>query len=295
METLQYKRKIFEQLVFKVLKNIFLTFGDGSKGWRDAQKRITREAKKSEAFDGSFGFDDRWLKSWDSDLFLKIESYKKRFGPRGHGYWLWKPAIMMWADLLFPSHRIIYVDAGSHFNFDSNQWMKNFGDWLKLSTTEGALAWQLPHNRDQDWCKKELVNYLKPNNEHLSTGQVQSGFIIMSPIIPRRQFLNEWLNIMLEMDGQLVNDYLSVEQELNFTENRHDQSVFSLLWKKYNFPLVIDQSDPILNPKSPILAVRNNTGLTWGTSRTKINFYSRRNSLIDLFIKLINKIRKKFD
>jgi hypothetical protein len=200
----------------------------------------------------------------------------------------------MWADLLFPSHRIIYVDAGSHFNFDSNQWMKNFGDWLKLSTTEGALAWQLPHNRDQDWCKKELVNYLKPNNEHLSTGQVQSGFIIMSPIIPRRQFLNEWLN-MLEMDGQLVNDYLSVEQELNFTENRHDQSVFSLLWKKYNFPLVIDQSDPILNPKSPILAVRNNTGLTWGTSRTKINFYSRRNSLIDLFIKLINKIRKKFD
>ena len=46
------------------MKNIFVTFGDGTKGWRDARQRILGEAKSTNLFDHCIGLDDNWLLEW---------------------------------------------------------------------------------------------------------------------------------------------------------------------------------------------------------------------------------------
>lgn len=277
-----------------MLKNcVFVTFGDGTKGWRDARKRIAKQAIKSEAFEYVFALNDKWLKNWKIETHKFILAIESTFGKRGHGYWAWKPEVLVWADLMFPNHQIIYVDAGSHLNLESSTFMSQLEKWAKISENQGGLAWQLPHHAEKFWTKMELVKFLKPEGRDLESGQVQSGLIMLPPSKKRSILLSDWLYVALSKNGLMINDELQINQTPGFIEHRHDQSIFSLLWKKYKFPLIIDQTDPILNSNSPIIATRNNTSLTWGqTPIWVIKMISRRNLIFDAFYKLLNKLRK---
>ena len=279
-----------------MLKNsIFLTFGDGTKGWCDARKRIARDAIKSEAFEYVFALSDKWLKNWRMDTYKFILDIENSFGKRGHGYWAWKPAVLVWADVMFPNHQIIYVDAGSHLNIESSTFMYKLEKWAELSKNQGGLAWQLTNNAEKFWTKMELVKFLKPESRALESGQVQSGFMMLPPSKKRSILLHDWLNISLSNNGLMINDELQINQIPGFIEHRHDQSIFSLLWKKYEFPLITDESDPILNWQSPIIATRNNTGLPWGlTPIWMMNITSRINMIFDVFNKLFSKLKYRY-
>lgn len=276
-----------------MIKNsVFLTFGDGTKGWRDARRRIVKEAVRSKAFEYVFGLSDKWLKSWRMDIYKFILNVENSSGTRGHGYWAWKPAVLVWADKMFPSHHIIYVDAGSHLNIKSSTFMKDLEKWVKVSESLGGLAWQLPNNVEKFWTKMELVKFLNPDSDSLESGQVQSGLIMLPTIKKRSALLQDWLDITLSNNGLMISDELQINQVPSFIEHRHDQSIFSLLWKKYEFPLITDESDPILNWKSPIIATRNNTSLPLGlTPSWIIKMVSRINVLFDKFSRLFNKLK----
>ena len=80
-------------------------------------------------------------------------------------------------------------------------------------------------------------------------------------------FINEWLDIFYQR-FDLVDDTESKLKNLNgFIENRHDQSVFSLLCKKYNldsfsaydcdWAYLNNERTWIHNRKSPFLAKRD--------------------------------------
>ena len=262
--------------------NIFVTYGDGSKGWRDAKKRITYEANLSGEFDYVFGLDDKWLKSWNNDIYRAIRQIQGLHGRRGHGYWVWKSSVLVWADLLFPNHQIVYVDAGSRFNFSSHSMEAELGEWLKNATRRGGLAWQIRAFKEKYWTKRELVDFLKPSPEILNSGQVQSGFIVLPPSKERRDFLQHWRDISQSSNLFFLTDEIREAQIPGFVEHRHDQSIFSLLWKMYELPYFENLTDPKASPYSPILASRNNTGLPLGAAKWKIDFVSRRNRLIDL-------------
>jgi hypothetical protein len=276
-----------------MLKNsVFLTFGDGTKGWRDARRRIVKEAVRSKAFEYVFGLSDEWLKNWRMDTYQFILNVENSSGKRGHGYWAWKPTALVWADIMFPSHHIVYVDAGSHLNIKSSTFMNDLEKWAKVSENLGGLAWQLPNNVEKFWTKMELVKFLNPDSDSLESGQVQSGLIMLPPIKKRSALLQDWLDITLSNNGLMINDELQINQIPGFIEHRHDQSIFSLLWKKYEFPLITDESDPILNWKSPIIATRNNTNLPLGlTPSWIIKMVSRINVLFDIFSRLFNKLK----
>jgi len=259
-----------------------VTYGDGSKGWHDAKKRITYEANISGEFDYVFGLDDKWLKSWNYGTYRAMRQIQGLHGRRGHGYWVWKSSVLVWADLLFPNHQIVYVDAGSRFNFYSKSMQSELSSWLQNATLHGGLAWQLARFQEKFWTKRELVDLLKPSPEILNSGQIQSGFIVLPPSKARRGFLQQWQAISQSSNLFFLTDELREEQILGFVEHRHDQSIFSLLWKMYELPYFEDLTDPSESPHSPILATRNNTGLPLGAARWKIDLVSRRNLLIDL-------------
>ena len=245
------------------MKNIFVTFGDGTKGWIDARKRIVREAKKAELFETHIGLDDKWLKEWAPDAFKIMRDFSIQNNRRGHGYWIWKPALLLWADKLFPKHQILYVDAGSSFNIESETARYTLNNWLELSYKNGGQAWQLSANKEKYWTKRELVDYLSPPQRHLESGQIQSGYIALPPSKSRRKLLESWYQVASLHGGILLSDTLFLEQISGFVEHRHDQSILSLLWKDMDFPLAQDLTSPDLFPNSPILATRNNSKLSW--------------------------------
>ena len=70
-------------------------------------------------------------------------------------------------------------------------------------------------------------------SKYLDTYQRQAGVLLILVSDETRNLINEWYNLCC--DYHLIDDTISINKNLNcFKEHRHDQSVFSLLTKKYN-------------------------------------------------------------
>ena len=99
------------------------------------------------------------------------------------------------------------------------------------------------------------------------TPQYMAGCFFIKKSKNSISFINEWLDIFYQR-FDLVDDTESKLKNLNgFIENRHDQSVFSLLCKKYNldsfsaydcdWAYLNNERTWIHNRKSPFLAKRD--------------------------------------
>ena len=268
---------------------IFATFGAGRKGWKDASKRISEEARKSKLFANVYSLDANWLKTNDQESFDLILEVMKRNGPRGFGYWIWKPAILAWLVKQHPNSPILYIDAGSHIDTEPLL-IRNFQTLIGSHNIARELAWALPGHSDIEWTKKELLSRLAPTNEQMESDQIQSGFILLPPTERAKIFVNEFRNLAFERNGFYFTDELEEDQNAIFRESRHDQSVLSLLWKKYGFYALPDQTDPSNFGNSAVIAMRNNTGLP--SDRSKIRLQRRR--YFDLIIDKCTIILKFF-
>jgi hypothetical protein len=213
---------------------------------------------------------------------------------RGHGYWIWKPALLLWADRLFPKHQILYVDAGSSFNIKNVGAKNTLFEWLKWSYENGGQAWQLSDKQEKCWTKRELVVHLNPHLQHLESGQIQSGYISLAPTASRQKLLERWFEIASFQGGAMLSDELSIEQIPEFKEHRHDQSILSILWKEMDFPLSYDITSPDLFPNSPILATRNNSRINWQKNYLVRRVSGKLNTIYDSLSLRIYKFFEKF-
>ena len=68
-------------MALKNSKSIFVTFGAGRSGWIGAAKRITAEAEKTDLFEFCFNLDERWLKTWDPELYKIGLNLRKNHPP----------------------------------------------------------------------------------------------------------------------------------------------------------------------------------------------------------------------
>jgi hypothetical protein len=84
------------------------------------------------------------------------------------------------------------------------------------------------------FSKMDLINYLQLKNDNIiNSYQREAGAIMFYINDEIRQFVKEWYDISSKY--HLIDDSPSKLQNVNnFIEHRHDQSIFSLLTKKYN-------------------------------------------------------------
>lgn len=244
----------------KATKNVFVTFGAGRTGWIGAAKRITKEAERSNLFDFSFNLNEEWLKSWDAEIYRIGLRLRKTQQPRGFGYWTWKPSVLLWAHLNFPNHQIVYVDAGSEF-IPIKDKLDFLSHHLKQSFNTGGLVWQLPNHFETCWTKKELLVEFSPSKSSLYSNQIQSGFIAIPPTHCRSSLVYEWRTWALKEDGFYFTDESHVNENAEFIEHRHDQSILSLIWKKYQLPCMLDLTNPSGPREIGLVASRNNSSL----------------------------------
>ena len=235
---------------------IFLTFGAGSKGWKDASSRISREANKLMLFDSIFNLDELWLKESDPEIFDLVYRFIKKGSTKGFGYYLWKTAILNWAETNFPGESFLYMDAGSHIQGGITEFTVKK---LLSENNDLGLAWQLPNHPEVKWTKNELIQRMGCDARILESNQIQSGFIYLPKIDNRSNFIKLYRDLALENSGFFFSDELLSIQNPQFISHRHDQSVFSLLWKNFGFGYQIDKTFPENLGQFPIIAARNNT------------------------------------
>ena len=259
-------------------RKIFLV-AFGTKDLKKSAKRLRLQAQNSKFYDDIKIFDNEFF---DKDMNFMVEKLIKDKKVRGYGYWIWKPYfILRVLEEIEYGDIINYMDIGCHIikknsrrfheyiNLISNEkkWLLPFQ--YKIIYSNLSKNFNYPNREEYKFTKSDLLNYFGflSDKSMLETPQYWAGNFFIKKTDDSIKFIKEWLNIFYER-FDLVDDTTSkIKNHKDFIENRHDQSVFSILCKKNNLDsLSAYECDwAILNHKrtwdhnidSPILAKRD--------------------------------------
>lgn len=210
---------------------------------------------------------------------------------RGAGYWLWKPYIIYKAlneikmgDFLF------YVDSGSYFVnsvFPLIDGMKQNDDDI--------ISFAIPF-LERQWTKKEIFRYFKcENNANITdTCQRIATFIVMKKTARTLAFIEKYLAVS-QYSNLITDDLDSAIQDDGFIENRHDQSIFSVLAKLEGLPIYKDPSEyghqPKLLSESYSMAIFKDVKYKYGAYDQILVLHRKKK--VTLYVKLLSLIRSK--
>lgn len=233
----------------------FITYGNEK--YRRAKIRLTNTAKRMGIFATvrAYGLGDL------------APGFRARFkeilrNERGGGYWIWKPYIIKHQmERIRENDFLVYLDAGC--TIDSHKG-RRFHEYLEtLSRSEyGILAFQLSF-RECDWTVKECFSHFDvPLDSGIRrTGQLISGILIMKKTKHLEQIINTWYQTVCDNVLLFTDHFNECPQRPGFHENRHDQSVLSVIMKKYGAVVLADESYPNAAGRrqglGPFIASRN--------------------------------------
>ena len=154
---------------------------------------------------------------------------------RGNGLWLWKPYIInKTLENLNDGDIVFYCDSGACFFRDASPIFKILEKqdiWVSIQPLI-----------ERQFTKRKTFELMNCNNEeYKNSNQVLSGFIAIKKSNFSTAFINEWLDYCCNIDIISPIDDKSSE-EPNFYAHREDQSILSLLIKKYNIKAYSDPS-----------------------------------------------------
>lgn len=188
----------------------------------------------------------------DSGKFSKVISYSEEdidecffssnknilMQTKGGGFWLWKPYFIKKAlEDLQDDEWLFYCDSGSRFINSISEFICSIGDTFDIVPFELQYI-------EKYWTKRDCFQLMDCDNIIITDSKQRlGGFSLWKKTDFSIQFVSEWLRYA--QDERILTD---IENQLgmvnyeNFEAHRHDQSIFSLLTKKYKIPAYRDPS-----------------------------------------------------
>jgi hypothetical protein len=206
----------------------FITFGSHA-NYSDAAIRLCKQVNTFNLFTSITAYTGIYL--------TKDKTFWKQHGTfvtkhkRGFGYWLWKPyLILKTMNQLKDGDILFYLDCGCELELSEKKYLIDYIEIVKKDKIMGSDTKCI----EKVWNKRDLIEFLDMNkDEYLNTTQRQAGALIIVVCDETREFVKEWYH--LACDYHNIDDSPSILPNCNeFKEHRHDQSIFSLLTKKYN-------------------------------------------------------------
>lgn len=207
-----------------------INYGDGK--FKKAQKLNTKTAYSKGKVENVISYSSADL---DQDFLKKNESILTQ--KRGAGYWLWKPyLIKKTMDIMQEGDYLVYSDSGIYF-IDSVEYLINA---LEI-TKQDIMPFSTGKHIEKNWTKRDIFVEMNCDTEYFwNSRQLWAGFILFKVTEKSKAFVQEWLDWCEQ--GHLLTDEKSINPNLEgYIETRHDQSIYSLLIKKYGY---VDFRDP---------------------------------------------------
>ena len=281
-------------------KKIFCAFA--SPDLKRSSIRLYDQAKKMDFYDEIKILS---LKDLNSEGQETVKGFLKKGKKRGFGYWYWKPFMILQLLKEMKENDILhYTDIGCHLIPKNLYRLKKYIDILN-ETQKGWLGFQYyqldknnnfkyPSREEFKFTKADLLAYFNvlDNAQITHTPQFWAGNFFLKKNDFSEVFLRSWLEVF-EQRFDLIDNTPSKEKNFDgFIENRHDQSVYSILCKKNSiFNLSAYECDwAILNKQrtwehakdSPVLAIRD----------LKYNIFKR---FFNRQKKTFNRLKKRFN
>ena len=103
-----------------------------------------------------------------------------------------------------------------------------------------------------------IFNYfnVKNNNEITDTYQILSGLQIIKKNQKSIEIINKWYETVNINPYLFTNYYNDNQNKSYFKDNRHDQSILSIIKKIYKCPVINANEFEVKNPQFPFYASR---------------------------------------
>lgn len=255
----------------------FVTYGDRS--FNIQKKRIIYQANQLNFFDEIHVFSQK-----DISREFKLK-FKNIFNDQlGGGYWIWKIYIL---DLMLKKTKendiFLYLDAGSTINIKARKRMNEYFEILHESD-KSFLRFSID-KKEKYWTSKEVFNYfdLNINSNFGESDQLAGGIIFVKNNATSKNFVKEFYDL-LDYDEKLITNFYNKNQIKGFNSPRHDQSIFSILGKKYESIILSDETYFKNNADKqydyPILTVRDRSSSKWEKVKFYLNYFNNLNKPI---------------
>lgn len=229
---------------------VFTTFGD-SRSCGVTLKRICKEAKHINIFDKIVANNETTL---DQDFIQKNYDFISK-NPRGFGYWLWKPQVILQALRdMNEGDVLVYADAGCTINPLGRDRLLEY-----IDMAEPILAFE-SGNKLTQLTKMDTLKYMYDELDY-DKHQISCTVLIVKKCNKSVDIIKEWLDIAMSHNYHHLDDSKSIEpNHSTFYEHRHDQSVFSGLVYKYKLTTIPEEFEGnykrIIENKFPFAATR---------------------------------------
>lgn len=239
------------------MKKYFLTFGGGPMNMLNAVDRLVGQAESLGIFDHIYGFKENDLKA-DTDFWNRHGDFLVK--TRGFGYWLWKPYLIQKIyNQMDDGDVLVYCDCGNELDVRKKDKILTLFDIVQTDLLLGSypaehLEERIPYLNEINWCKRDLLHFLhvEDDDEILQTNQRQANTLVILKCSRTKYLIRDWCTIT-NNHYRLIDDSPSKIPNYDcFIEHRHDQSVFSILSKKYNLfsKKTVEKEIDILRNKS---------------------------------------------
>ncbi len=225
-------------------KKIIL-FAFASNDLSRSAKRLYKQAKNSNYYDEIKILSP---KNFNKEMNKKFNLIKDMSNKRGYGYWFWKPDFLLKImDEINLGDIIHYVDIGCHIQNKNSKFYEYLD--LLIDSKNFILPFQyhldkVKFSKDIIFSKREEFKYTKADlfddfrfldkKNVTHTSQFWAGSFFIKKQVETEDFIKEWIEFF-ENKFHLIDDSESQIKNFDgFIQNRHDQSVFSLLCKKYS-------------------------------------------------------------
>lgn len=209
------------------MKKFFISFCD--KKFIKTLERIKEEAQQFGVFDHIIGYTEN---DFDKDFCDKHYEFIKRYDTRGYGFWIWKHYVVYKTlKMMNENDILVYTDGGCKLNVNGKNRLLEYFDIVEKSP-HGILSFQMEH-LEKRWTKMDLAVHLQCTEpKYLETGQLVGGILIMKKCDNVMEIFR--LATELADNHHWIDDSMStIPNAQGFYVHRHDQSILSLLRKKY--------------------------------------------------------------
>uniref|UniRef100_A0A6C0KS12 Uncharacterized protein n=1 Tax=viral metagenome TaxID=1070528 RepID=A0A6C0KS12_9ZZZZ len=204
----------------------FCTYGDSN--FKKSRERIISEAKSSAVFKESILYTEDSLSEDFKKDFHYLLSHK-----RGGGYWCWK--FFLFLDILEKTKEgdwITYADAGCKV-VDENK--NTFYDLVSDMIIQNKVisAFSCKKYLEKTFTKGDIFHFFlcNENSSILDTGILLGGVLTFINCKETKNFFKECYNIAKDHPFFLDDSPSIFPNCKEFLENRHDQSLFSVMRK----------------------------------------------------------------
>lgn len=246
-------------------------------------RRFIFEAEQSQFFDHVVVYTEK-------DLDILFWNRHKDFianNKRGYGYWVWKPYIVnKTLKSLNPDDILVYLDIGCVINYTGRESFERYISLINKSEL-GCVCFYNGYI-EKDWDKGDVLDFfgVRDNHDILESEQIMSGIFLLRNWEKTRRLIQAWEDIDSN-NYHLIDDTPSKSPDLEgFRENRHDQSILSLLIKTAGGAICLPDTEVEVDmpyrrlglrtyrrfKQNPFLAIRDRDGIIY-KKQSKLCYY----------------------